>query len=380
MIVFNKPPFSKNGFAYMKDAISNNHISGDGIYTKKVSAWLEENFSTEKALLTTSCTHAIEMAAILADIQSGDEVIMSSFTFVSTANPFVLRGATIKFVDIDPKTMNIDADLIEAAITDKTKAIVPMHYGGVGCNMEKIMELASKYNLLVIEDAAQCMMAKYDGQFLGTFGDLGTFSYHETKNYTMGEGGALFVNDRSFIERAEIIREKGTNRSQFFRGQIDKYTWTDIGSSYLPSEINAAYLYGQLEEAKEINEIRLNIWQIYHNELATLVDKGSIECPFIPENCDHNAHLYYIKTKDLVTRQKLISYLKDHGVHTVFHYVPLHSSPAGQSFGEFVGEDKYTTRESERLLRLPMHMSLTTDEANYVAGQIIKFYEEELDG
>lgn len=375
MINFNVPPFIGNEQEYIKNAIENNQkLCGDGPFTKKCNVWFEERFKTPKALLTTSCTHAIEMAAILADIQPDDEVIAPSFTFVSTVNPFVLRGAKIVFVDIRPDTMNIDENLIEEAITDKTKAIIPVHYAGVACEMDKIMEIAKKYNLYVIEDAAQGVMSKYNGQALGTIGDFGAFSFHETKNYTMGEGGALLIQNKNHIERAEIIREKGTNRSKFFRGQVDKYSWVDMGSSYLPSELNAAYLYAQLEEAEMINNNRLKTWNLYYEGLKELKEKGFIELPLIPSNCEHNAHMFHIKCKDLEERTKLIKYLKDNEILAVFHYIPLHSAEAGFKFGRFHGEDKYTTVESERLLRLPLYYNLEDEKTNYIIEKIFDFY------
>lgn len=374
MISFNVPPVVGNELKYIEQAIGNHKICGDGEFTKKCSAWMEEKTGTAKALLTTSCTHATEMAALLADIQPGDEVVMPSFTFVSTADAFVLRGAKVKFVDIRPDTMNIDETLIEDAITDKTKAIVPVHYAGVGCEMDTIMDIARKHHLLVIEDAAQGVMSSYKGKALGTIGDYGCYSFHETKNYSMGEGGALLIKDPDMIERAEIVREKGTNRSKFFRGQIDKYTWVDAGSSYLPSELNAAYLWAQLEQADMVNENRLKSWNLYKELLIPIAEKEYITLPYIPEECTHNAHMFYIKTKNLEERSALISYLKENGVLAVFHYIPLHGAPAGQKYGEFIGEDKYTTRESERLVRLPMYYNLSEEDITYVAELISRFY------
>ena len=374
MISFNVPPVVGNELKYIEQAIGNHKICGDGEFTKKCSAWMEEKTGTAKALLTTSCTHATEMAALLADIQPGDEVVMPSFTFVSTADAFVLRGAKVKFVDIRPDTMNIDETLIEDAITDKTKAIVPVHYAGVGCEMDTIMDIARKHHLLVIEDAAQGVMSSYKGKALGTIGDYGCYSFHETKNYSMGEGGALLIKDPDMIERAEIVREKGTNRSKFFRGQIDKYTWVDAGSSYLPSELNAAYLWAQLEQADMVNDNRLKSWNLYKELLTPIAEKEYITLPYIPEECTHNAHMFYIKTKNLEERSALISYLKENGVLAVFHYIPLHGAPAGQKYGEFIGEDKYTTRESERLVRLPMYYNLSEEDITYVAELISRFY------
>ena len=375
MIPFNMPPYVGKENDYIKKAIENHKICGDGEFTKKCSAWIEEKTGTKKALLTTSCTHALEMAALLLDIKPGDEVIMPSFTFVSTADAFVLRGAKAVFVDIRPDTMNINEELIESAITEKTKAIVPVHYAGVACEMDRIMEIAAKYGLAVVEDAAQGVMSSYKGRALGTIGDFGCYSFHETKNYSMGEGGALLIRDNSRIEDAEIIREKGTNRSKFFRGQIDKYTWVNWGSSYLPSDMNAAYLWAQLEKAEEINEDRLNSWGEYYNGLKELADEWKIELPYIPDGCVHNAHMFYIKAKDLEERTSLIKYLKENEINTVFHYIPLHSAPAGMKFGRFSGEDVYTTKESERLLRLPMYYHLTKEDRDKVIDKIREFYK-----
>ena len=375
MINFNVPPYTGNEERYMMEAVRAHKICGDGQFTKKCNQWIEEKTGTAKALLTTSCTHATEMAALLADIQPGNEVIMPSYTFVSTADAFVLRGATVVFVDIRPDTMNIDEQLIEAAVTEKTRAIVPVHYAGVPCEMNKIMEIAEKYHLCVIEDAAQGVMSSYYGMAFGTIGDYGCFSFHETKNYSMGEGGCLLIKDPVQAERAEIIREKGTNRSKFFRGQIDKYTWVDKGSSYLPSDLNAAYLWAQLEYAEDIYDDRMHNWNLYKEQLQPLADKGIIDLPFIPEGCVHNAHMFYIKAKDLAERSALISWLKEHGISAVFHYIPLHSSPAGQKFGRFCGEDVYTTRESERLLRLPMYYGLKESDVVQVCDCVKAFYE-----
>ena len=376
MICFNVPPYTGKEIDYIKKAVENHKICGDGEFTKKDSEWIENKTGTAKCLLTTSCTHATEMAALLLDIKPGDEVIMPSYTFVSTADAFVLRGATPVFIDIKPETMNIDENLIEDAITDKTRAIVPVHYAGVGCEMDKIMDIAKCHNLKVVEDAAQGIMASYKGKPLGTFGDFGAFSFHETKNFSMGEGGALLIRDKENIERAEIFREKGTDRSKFFRGQVDKYRWQDFGSSYLPSELNAAYLYAQLEEADTIQTARMARWNQYHEKLSPLAEQGRIQLPFIPDYCEHNAHMFYIKTKDMAERTDLINYMKSKDVLTVFHYVPLHSAPAGLKYGRFHGEDKYTTKESERLLRLPMYYSLTPDDCEYVADQVLNFYAD----
>ena len=375
MIPFNVPPYVGKELEYVKEAIEKNHkICGDGPFTKKCNEWMENKFNVKKVLLTTSCTHATEMTAILSDIKEGDEVIAPSFTFVSTVNPFVLRGAKIVFIDINPKTMNMDENLIEAAITEKTKAILPVHYAGVACNMDKIMEIAKKYNLIVIEDAAQGVMSEYKGKPLGTIGDYGCFSFHETKNYSMGEGGALLINNKENIEKAEIIREKGTNRSRFFRGQVDKYTWVDKGSSYLPSELNAAYLYAQLENADIIYNDRMNTWNKYKELLQELEDKNLIELQYIPEDCKHNAHMFYIKCKDLDERTNLINFLKENNINAVFHYIPLHSAEAGIKFGRFHGEDKYTTKESERLLRLPLYYGLKEEDVEFTSSKIKEFY------
>ncbi len=375
MINFNVPPYTGKEMDYIKECVENQKICGDGIYTKKCNEWIEKKTGTAKCLLTTSCTHALEMAALLADIQPGDEVIMPAYTFVSTADAFVLRGAVPVFVDIRPDTMNMDEKLIEAAITEKTKAIAPVHYAGVACEMDKIMELAKKYNLYVIEDAAQGIMASYKGKALGTIGDFGCLSFHETKNYSMGEGGALLIQDESHVEEAEIIREKGTNRSKFYRGQIDKYTWVNFGSSYLPSDMNAAYLYAQLEMAEEINDARLACWNRYYENLKSLQEEGLIELPVVPEGCVHNAHMFYIKVKDIEVRTELIEYLKSQGIMSVFHYIPLHTAPAGLKYGRFHGEDKYTTRESERLTRLPMFYGLTLEQVDYICEKVRNFYK-----
>lgn len=358
----------------MRQAVENQKICGDGEFTKKASHWFEEKTGTAKCLMTTSCTHATELAAILADIKPGDEIIMPSYTFVSTANAFVLRGGVPVFVDIRPDTMNIDEKQIEAAITEKTKAIVPVHYAGVACEMDTIMDIAKRHNLLVIEDAAQGVMASYKGKALGSIGDYGCYSFHETKNYSMGEGGALLIRDREHVERAEIIREKGTDRSKYFRGQVDKYRWQEFGSSYLPSELNVAYLYAQLEMADQINEARLARWNEYYKLLTPLSQAGKIELPVVPEGCVHNAHMFYIKTADEHERQELINYLKERDILAVYHYVPLHSAPAGIKYGRFNGEDVYTTKESERLLRLPMYYGLTAEETAFVADQVKEFY------
>lgn len=375
MIDFNVPPFTGKELEYMQQAIKNKKICGDGEFTKKCSHWMEEKFQANHVLLTTSCTHALEMAAVLTQVKPGDEVILPSYTFVSTADAFVQRGATLVFVDIRPDTMNLDERLIEDAITDKTKVIVPVHYAGVGCAMDEIMEIAARHHLMVVEDAAQGIYAYYKGRALGTIGDFGCYSFHETKNYSMGEGGALVFQNNDFLERAEIIREKGTDRSKFFRGQVDKYRWMDYGSSYLPSDLNAAYLWAQLEMADTIRKDRLDSWNYYNEELRSLAEAGYIEQPFIPDYADHNAHMYYIKTKDLETRGRLIDFMRKHDILTVFHYVPLHSAPAGKKFGRFHGEDKYTTKESERLVRLPMYYHLKEEDREQVVKAIKEFYE-----
>ena len=374
MISFNVPPYIGKEQDYIMDAINAHKICGDGQFTKKCNAWIEEKMGAHKALLTTSGSTALDMAAILTDVGPDDEVILPSFTFVSTANAFVLRGAKLVFVDIRPDTQNIDEKLIEEAITDKTKVIAPVHYAGVGCEMDTIMDIAKRHNLLVVEDAAQGVNAFYKGRGLGSIGDFGCYSFHETKNYSMGEGGALLIRDDDKAERAEIIREKGTDRSKFLRGAVDKYTWVDMGSSYLPSEMNAAYLLAQLEEADMINENRLASWNAYYELLSPLADEGRIVLPVIPEECAHNAHMFYIKTKDIEERTALASFLKENGILAVFHYVPLHSAPAGSRFGRFFGEDRYTTNTFERLLRLPMYYGLKPEEVEYIADKIKEFY------
>ncbi|MCR5209309.1 MAG: dTDP-4-amino-4,6-dideoxygalactose transaminase [Lachnospiraceae bacterium] len=375
MINFNVPPYTGKELDYIKECVESQKICGDGKYTKKCNEWIEKKTGVSKCLLTTSCTHATEMAALLADIREGDEVIMPSYTFVSTADAFVLRGAKVVFVDIRPDTMNIDEQKIEAAITPKTRAVVPVHYAGIGCEMDTIMDIASRKGLVVIEDAAQGIMSAYKGKALGAIGDMGCFSFHETKNYSMGEGGALLMRDSKYIEEAEIIREKGTDRSRFFRGQVDKYTWVNYGSSYLPSDMNAAYLYAQLEMADEINDARKKIWNTYYKELKPLEEAGLITLPTVPGGCVHNAHMFYIKAKDFEERTKLISFLKANDILSVFHYIPLHSSPAGLKFGRFNGEDEYTTKESERLTRLPLYYGLTEEQNMYIIGKVKEFYK-----
>ena len=375
MINFNVPPYAEKAMGYIQECVKNQKICGDGPYTKKCSEWIERKTGTAKCLLTTSCTHATELAALLLpDIGPGDEVIMPAYTFVSTADAFVLRGAVPVFVDIRPDTMNMDEKLIEEAVTERTKAIVPVHYAGVACEMDTIMDIAARPRLAVVEDAAQGIMATYKGKALGTIGDFGCFSFHETKNYSMGEGGALLIRDGRNVEEAEIIREKGTNRSKYYRGQIDKYTWINYGSSYPPSDMNAAYLYAQLEIAEEINDARLAIWERYCDNLQPLAQAGRIELPVVPEGCVHNGHMFYIKTKDIEERTALIDYLKKNEIHAVFHYVPLHTAPAGLKFGRFHGEDRYTTKESERLLRLPMYYGLELEQVDYICGKLREFY------
>lgn len=374
MLKFNVPPYIGTELEFITSAIQNHKICGDGPFTQKCNQWLKESTGVEKVLLTTSCTHALEMSAVLSEIEEGDEIIMPSYTFVSTANAFVMRGAKIVFVDIRPDTMNIDEKLIEGAITAKTKAIVPVHYAGISCEMDTIMDIARRHHIIVVEDAAQGIMSTYKGRALGSIGDFGCYSFHVTKNYSCGEGGALLINDKEFTERAEIIREKGTNRSKFFRGQVDKYTWVDLGSSYLPSELNAAYLYAQLTNADKINQNRLDSWNMYYHGLFPLQESGKIELPIIPSGCKGNAHMFYIKVKDLGERTALISYLREHDIMSVFHYIPLHSSPAGQQYGRFYGEDIYTTRESERLLRLPLYYGIRKEDVLRVIERINDFY------
>ncbi|MCQ2546199.1 MAG: dTDP-4-amino-4,6-dideoxygalactose transaminase [Clostridia bacterium] len=374
MINFNVPPYVGKEVEYMQEAITRRKICGDGEFTRKCDRWLEVKTGSPKSLLTTSCTQALELAAILADIQPGDEVILPSFTFVSTANAFVMRGARLVFVDIRPDTKNIDETLIEEAITDRTKAIVPVHYAGVGCEMDTIMEIAERHGLTVVEDAAQGVMSTYKGRALGSIGDYGCFSFHETKNYSMGEGGAILIKDSAKAEEAEIIREKGTDRSRFLRGQVDKYSWVSMGSSYLPSDMNAAYLYAQLEMADEINNNRLASWNKYYELLKPLEEQGKVQLPIIPEECEHNAHMFYLVTGSLDERGKLISFLKENDILSVFHYVPLHSAKAGLKYGRFHGEDKYTTNISERLVRLPMYYGLPEVDVEYIAHKVAEFY------
>ena len=366
IIKFNCPPVVGTELQYINSAIKSGRLSGDGEFTKKCSKWLEEKFSCKKILLTTSGSTALDMAAILCEIKPEDEVIMPSFTFASTANSFALRGARIIFVDIRPDTMNINENIIESAITEKTKVIVVVHYAGISCEMNKIIDIANKYGILVVEDAAQAVMSRYAGVALGTIGDIGCYSFHETKNFSMGEGGAVVVNNEKFIDRAEIIREKGTNRAQFFRGLVDKYTWVDIGDSFLPSELNAAYLWSQLELADSITKRRMNIWNRYYEALKIYEDNGHIELPYVPSKCQHNAHMFYIKLKDLEERTAYIKHMKENGIMCAFHYVPLHTAPAGQKYGQFYGDDIYTTEESEKLVRLPLYYNLADEEVEKV--------------
>ena len=374
MISFNVPPCTGRELNYIREAVEAHKICGDGMFTKRCNAWLEERFGAHKVLLTTSGTTALDMASLLCRLEPGDEVILPSFTFSSTANAFAIYGAKLVFVDIRPDTMNIDESKIEAAITDRTRVIVAMHYAGVACEMDTIMDIARRHNLLVIEDAAQAVMASYKGRPLGTIGDVGCYSFHETKNYSMGEGGAIVLNRPELVERAEILREKGTNRARFFRGQVDKYTWVDIGDSFLPSELNAAYLWGQLEVADEINKNRLNSWHAYEAAFRDLAAAGRLELPTVPEGCVHNAHMFYLKCRDLAERTALIRFLKERDILAVFHYVPLHSAPAGLKYGRFAGEDVYTTRESDRLVRLPMYYGLTEEDRNAVIAAVRAFY------
>lgn len=376
MINFNEPVSIENAFAYVREAVNNKKLSGDGEFTKRCSYWLGKWCGVDHVFLTTSCTHATEMAAVLAGIRPGDEVIMPAYTFVSTANAFVLRGARVKFVDIRPDTMNMDENLIEEAVTERTRAVVPVHYAGVGCEMDTIMDLAKRHQLLVIEDAAQGVGSTYKGQALGAIGDYGCYSFHETKNYSMGEGGAIVVKDGGKADLAEIIREKGTDRSKYFRGQTDRYTWVEVGSSYLPSELNAAYLWAQLEQADKIAADRMRTWNLYREGLAGLEQAGRIGLPYIPEECSHNAHMFYIKTKDLRERTELIAFMKARGISLVFHYVPLHTAPAGKKYGEFAGEDRYTTAESERLVRLPLYYGMKQIDVERVIDQIRVFYRK----
>ena len=376
MINFNVPPFTGKEFQYMEEAVKSKKICGDGEFTRKCDGWMEQRFKANKVLLTTSGSTALDMAAFLCGLKPGDEVILPSFTFSSTANSFVLAGATLVFVDVRPDTMNIDENKIEAAITNKTKVICPVHYAGVACEMDTIMDIAKRHNLMVVEDAAQGVMSSYKGRALGTIGDFGCFSFHETKNYSMGEGGAILINNPNYIEKAEILREKGTNRSQFFRGQVAKYNWVDFGDSYLQSDLNAAYLWAQLEIADDINENRLETWNSYYEAFKPLEDRNLITLPTVPSECIHNAHMFYFKTKDLETRQKYIEFMKKNGIQCTFHYVPLHSAPAGVKYGRFNGYDEYTTSESDKLVRLPMYYNLDKEDLRKIIDTTLDFFCE----
>ncbi len=374
MIVFNIPPFFGDEIEYMRAAVDAHKICGDGAFTGKCSKWMEERFDASKILLTTSGTSALEMAALLCGIKSGDEVILPSYTFSSTANAFVLAGAKLVFVDIRPDTMNIDETKIEAAITDKTKVIVPVHYAGVACEMDMIMDIARRHGLFVVEDAAQAVMSTYKGRCLGTIGDFGCYSFHETKNFSMGEGGAIVINHPEDVVKAEIIREKGTNRSQFYRGQVAKYNWMDKGSSYLPSDLNAAYLWGQLQHADEMQSDRMNSWKSYYEAFKPLQEDGKIELPVVPEECVHNAHMFYFKCNDLETRTAYLNYMRENDILCVFHYVPLHSAPAGKKYGRFSGEDRYTTSESDKLVRLPLYYKLSVKDRDKIINKTLEFF------
>ena len=376
MVDFNVPPCVGNEIEYVKQAIESHKICGDGQFTKKCHQWMEERFNAQKVLLTTSGTTALDMAMLLCDLQPGDEVILPSYTFSSTATSAVLAGAKLVFVDVRPDTMNIDETKIEDAITDKTKVIIAMHYAGVACEMDTIMDIAKRHNLIVVEDAAQGVMSKYKGKHLGTIGTFGCYSFHETKNYSMGEGGALVINNSEYNERAEILREKGTNRAKFFRGQVDKYTWVDFGDSYLPSELNAAYLWAQLLNADEINGNRIATWNRYYQELQAMAMEGKFEIPTVPKECEHNAHMFYLKCKDLKERSEFIKFMKEKELYCVFHYIPLHSAPAGEKFGRFDGEDEFTTKESERLVRLAMYYGLRKDQVDLVVEGIKEFFSK----
>ena len=376
MIDFNIPPFIGDEIKYITEAINNHKISGDGESTKKCQKWIENNFHASKVLLTTSGTAALDMALLMCDLKPGDEVILPSYTFSSTATAAVLTGAKLVFADIRPDTMNIDENKIEQLITDKTKVIIVVHYAGVACEMDKIIEIAKKKNIIVVEDAAQAVMSKYKGKYLGTVGTFGCYSFHETKNYSMGEGGAIVINDKKYNDRAEILREKGTNRTRFFRGEVDKYTWVDFGDSYLPSEMNAAYLWAQLLEAEKVNKNRLNSWKRYYDGLYELYEKGYIEIPMIPSECEHNAHMFFIKCKNLEERTRFINWMKQKEIYCMFHYIPLHSSPAGLKYGIFYGQDMYTTKESERLVRLPMYYGLSEGDCDVVVKAVKEFYGE----
>lgn len=373
-IDFNVPPYTGDEDQYIEKAIKNRKICGDGEFTKKCNEWMKRRFGAQSIMLTTSGTAALDMAVLMCGLNPNDEVILPSYTFSSTANAVILGGGVPVFVDIRPDTMNIDEKKIENAITERTKAIVTVHYAGVSCEMDAILRIADKYGLIVIEDAAQAVMSSYDGKFCGTIGTFGCYSFHETKNFSMGEGGAIVVRSPEYIEQAEILREKGTDRSKFYRGQVDKYTWVDKGDSYLPSELNAAYLYPQLLKADEITRHRLECWDRYYENLSELADEGKIDLPVVPDKCKHNGHMFYIKVKDLNERTELMKYLRNQGISTAFHYIPLHSAPAGRKYGRFSGEDEYTTREAERLLRLPLHYDLNLEQVEEVTRSIKSFY------
>lgn len=376
MISFNVPPCVGDELEYVKQVVEAHKICGDGPFTQKCNAWMEERFNAQKVLLTTSGSTALDMALLLCDLKPGDEVILPSYTFSSTANAAVLAGAKLVFVDIRPDTMNIDEKKIEQAINEKTKVIIAMHYAGVACEMDTIMDIARRHNLMVVEDAAQAVMSTYKGKALGTIGDFGCFSFHETKNYSMGEGGAILINNPDYNERAEILREKGTNRAKFFRGQVDKYTWVDFGDSYLPSELNAAYLWAQLQKAEEVNQNRIATWQKYYDAFKPLVDLRKVDIPYVPDECVHNAHMFYLKLKNLEQRTEFIKYMRENNVCCVFHYIPLHSAPAGLKFGRFDNDDEFTTKESERLVRLPMYYNLKSTDLEYIIEEVNSFFKK----
>lgn len=375
-IGFNVPYISGKEIEYMSQAIEGKKISGEDGFNFKCNQWFENKFKAVKSVITTSCTHSLELSALLLDIKSGDEVIMPSYTYVSTANAFALRGAMCIFVDINPRTMNIDENRLEAAITDKTKAIVVVHYAGIACNMDKILDISKKYNLSIVEDAAQGFLATYKESYLGTIGDIGCFSFHDTKNITMGQGGAIIINNKKYEERLMILRDKGTNKKDFMQGLVDKYTWVDVGSSYVPSEISAAFLYAQLEKVDIVNQKRRLLWDEYYNLLIMLENTGLITLPYIPQHCNHNSHIFYIKLKDKLVRDELINYLKGFNISAFFHFIPLHTSNAGKIFGEFRGVDEFTTIESEKLLRLPMHFYLSIEDVSYVVDKIYDFFKQ----